>query len=56
MITTIAVCLFTSLAIAPASLAQTFPAKPLRVIVPYPAGGTTDLVARWSEARAPGAR
>ena len=46
MRTTIAVCLFASLAIAPAALAQTFPTKPVRVIVPYPAGGTTDLVAR----------
>src|SRR3954467_12561445 len=26
--------------------AQTFPAKPLRVLVPFPAGGTTDIVAR----------
>ena len=26
--------------------AQTFPARPLRLIVPYPAGGTTDLMAR----------
>ena len=31
---------------APAALAQTFPTKPVRVVVPYPAGGTTDLVAR----------
>nr|WP_238139655.1 tripartite tricarboxylate transporter substrate binding protein [Roseateles aquatilis] len=28
------------------ALAQTFPSKPIRFIVPYAAGGTTDLVAR----------
>lgn len=34
------------IAAAPVALAQTFPTKPVRLIVPYPAGGTTDLVAR----------
>ncbi len=29
-----------------ALLAQAFPSKPIRIIVPYPAGGTTDLMAR----------
>src|SRR5438045_8451798 len=43
------------LAVSTASLAQTYPSKPIRIIVPYPAGGTSDILARtigqrWSEA------
>jgi tripartite-type tricarboxylate transporter receptor subunit TctC len=28
------------------SLAQTFPSRPIQILVPYPAGGTTDVMAR----------
>jgi tripartite-type tricarboxylate transporter receptor subunit TctC len=33
------------------ALAQTFPAKPIRIIVPFPAGGPTDTQSRWAAQR-----
>ncbi len=43
--------LLLSVFVCASALAQPFPSKPLRIIVPFPAGGTTDIVARLVASR-----
>ena len=49
--TVVACVIASSLIIATAALAQTYPAKPIRWIIPYPAGGGSDFFGRTVTAR-----
>ena len=40
-----------ALLLAGSAAAQTYPAKPIRVVVPYPAGGTSDILTRMVGAK-----
>lgn len=46
IITTLVAVLLTSFFLSPAAYAQTYPAKPIRIIISFPPGGITDLLAR----------
>src|SRR5918999_6399589 len=47
MRTLLAALAFAPLLLPLPALAQAWPAKPIRLIAPYPPGGQTDLVSRW---------
>ena len=51
----IACLVFTALMLASAAAAQSYPAKPVRLVVPYPPGGSNDVLSRiTAQAMTPG--
>lgn len=51
---TLAVFSAATIGLSSSAAAQAYPDKPVRIIVPYPPGGTTDLVARMTQDRLSG--
>ncbi|MDQ0587993.1 Bug family tripartite tricarboxylate transporter substrate binding protein [Variovorax paradoxus] len=47
LITSAVAATFPTLIAAPSALAQSWPTRPITLIVPYAAGGNVDLMARW---------
>jgi tripartite-type tricarboxylate transporter receptor subunit TctC len=45
------VCLALAAAVAPAAFAQSYPSKPVRLIIPFPPGGSNDIVGRMIAAQ-----
>src|SRR5438128_2068033 len=41
------ISLVIAFAVCVSAFGQSYPSKPLKLIVPYPAGGGTDIAARW---------
>src|SRR6516225_9619124 len=47
MITLSRILIWAWLVVGGAAFAESYPARPIKLIVPYPAGGGTDIAARW---------
>ncbi|MBC5767869.1 Bug family tripartite tricarboxylate transporter substrate binding protein [Ramlibacter albus] len=54
LITRRAAVAFAAAALATAAIAETWPSRPIKLIVPFPAGGGTDIIAREVTQKIPG--